>query len=185
MKSISGLLMAVIILLSTQNTFAHIKNIKGHTTEYSQIQSNGETINTSELQKIFDEYFALKDALAQSNAKSVSEKAAALSRQINAVDMNKLSTKEHNIWMGAKRELLKASEEIAGSKSIEKQRKSFAFLSKKMYELMKVSKYADTVYYQHCPMKKENWLSKEKQIKNPYYGSKMMSCGSTVDTLNN
>jgi len=28
-----------------------------------------------------------------------------------------------------------------------------------------------------------NWLSKESSIKNPYYGSKMMRCGSTVETI--
>jgi Protein of unknown function (DUF3347). len=33
-------------------------------------------------------------------------------------------------------------------------------------------------------MKKANWLSSEKEIKNPYYGSTMLTCGSVVDTIN-
>ena len=60
-------------------------------------------------------------------------------------------------------------------------------LSKNIYELIKVSKSAGTVYYQFCPMandgKGANWLSKESAIKNPYYGSQMLTCGKTVETI--
>jgi len=60
-------------------------------------------------------------------------------------------------------------------------------LSKNMYELIKVSKSETPVYYQHCPMandgKGANWLSKENAIKNPYYGSQMLTCGSIVETI--
>jgi hypothetical protein len=28
-----------------------------------------------------------------------------------------------------------------------------------------------------------NWLSKESTIKNPYYGSQMLTCGKTVETI--
>jgi hypothetical protein len=28
-----------------------------------------------------------------------------------------------------------------------------------------------------------NWLSKENAIKNPYYGSSMLSCGKTTETI--
>ena len=60
-------------------------------------------------------------------------------------------------------------------------------LSKNMYELIKVAKPAETVYYQFCPMandgKGANWLSKENGIKNPYYGSQMLTCGKTVETI--
>ena len=28
-----------------------------------------------------------------------------------------------------------------------------------------------------------NWLSKENAVKNPYYGSQMLTCGSTVETI--
>jgi Protein of unknown function (DUF3347). len=42
-------------------------------------------------------------------------------------------------------------------------------------------------YYQYCPMtnggKGANWLSKENANKSPYYGSQMLTCGSTVETI--
>lgn len=60
-------------------------------------------------------------------------------------------------------------------------------LSKNMYGLMKAAKFEQPIYYQFCPMandrKVANWLSKDKTIKNPYYGSEMLSCGKTVETI--
>lgn len=67
------------------------------------------------------------------------------------------------------------------------QRGQFNTLSENMYQLLKVSKQDSTTYYQHCPManggKGANWLSKENAIKNPYYGSAMLTCGKTVETI--
>ncbi|MFY7963827.1 MAG: mercury transporter, partial [Chitinophagaceae bacterium] len=67
------------------------------------------------------------------------------------------------------------------------QRDHFTSLSKNMYELLKAAKANTTVYYQYCPMfnngKGANWLSKEATIKNPYYGSMMLSCGKVQETI--
>jgi len=56
-----------------------------------------------------------------------------------------------------------------------------------MYDLIKTTKPETPVYYQHCPManggKGANWLSKENAVKNPYYGSQMLTCGKTVETI--
>jgi hypothetical protein len=32
-------------------------------------------------------------------------------------------------------------------------------------------------------MQDANWLSKENAVKNPYYGSQMLTCGKTVETI--
>ena len=44
-------------------------------------------------------------------------------------------------------------------------------------------------YLDHCPMandgKGANWLSREKNIKNPYYGKAMLTCGKVTETLKN
>jgi len=56
-----------------------------------------------------------------------------------------------------------------------------------MYLLVKEAKNEVPVYYQFCPMankgKGANWLSLENKVKNPYYGSRMLSCGKVVETL--
>jgi hypothetical protein len=60
-------------------------------------------------------------------------------------------------------------------------------LSENMYALIKVSKTETPTYYQFCPMandgKGANWLSKENAVKNPYYGSQMLTCGKVVETI--
>ncbi|HHL52195.1 MAG TPA: DUF3347 domain-containing protein, partial [Flammeovirgaceae bacterium] len=43
------------------------------------------------------------------------------------------------------------------------------------------------IYYQFCPMARDgagaNWLSRDKDIRNPYFGEAMLTCGETKETL--
>ncbi|MBK6574012.1 MAG: DUF3347 domain-containing protein [Saprospiraceae bacterium] len=141
----------------------------------------------NQLKSIFDNYFALKDALVKSDGKLASSIAKELLSNINAVNMTKLATDEHAIWMKVMKDLAFDAEHIANTKDASHQRDHFMSLSKNMYALIKVSKTETPTYYQFCPMandgKGANWLSKESAIKNPYYGSQMLSCGKTVETI--
>ena len=53
-----------------------------------------------------------------------------------------------------------------------------------MYQLLKVSKqkhlHITNIAQWQNNGKGANWLSKENAVKNPYYGSKMLTCGKTV-----
>lgn len=141
----------------------------------------------NQMQTVFNNYFALKDALVKSDGNSASTKATDLETAINAVKMDILPKNMHTVWMNVINELKGDATHIKGTKDIAHQRNHFIDLSKNMYELIKVSKFSETVYYQFCPMandgKGANWLSRESGIKNPYYGAQMLSCGSTVETL--
>ena len=79
------------------------------------------------------------------------------------------------------------TEHIEETKVVGHQRDHFNTLSDNMYQLLKVSKQETPTFYQHCPManngKGANWLSKENAVKNPYYGSQMLTCGKTVETI--
>ncbi|TXF75207.1 DUF3347 domain-containing protein [Chryseobacterium sp.] len=147
------------------------------------------TQNAPQLKIVFNNYFSVKDALVKTDATSSSAKAAELVKAIKAVEITKLSTEEHTVWMKVMKDLTANAEKIATAKEVSKQREAFALLSKNMYELTNVSKQETPVYYQHCPMynngKGANWLSKEEAIKNPYYGSQMLTCGSVQETINN
>ena len=147
------------------------------------------TQNVPQLKTVFDNYFSVKDALVKTDAGTSSAKASELVKAIKAVEMTKLSNEEHTVWMKVMKDLTANAEKIAVAKDVTKQREIFALLANNMYELAKVSKQETPVYYQHCPMynngKGANWLSKEEAIKNPYYGSKMLTCGSVQETINN
>jgi hypothetical protein len=60
-------------------------------------------------------------------------------------------------------------------------------LSKDMYDLVKAFGAGQTLYKDFCPMYNDNkgaiWLSESKEIKNPYYGKSMSSCGSMKEEL--
>lgn len=155
--------------------------------EMTASANKGTAQNQSQLKVVFDNYFSVKDALIITDAATTSAKATELAASIKAVDMNKLSAEEHTVWMKVMQNLITTAESIAKSKDIVKQRGTFAALSEGIYTLAKISKQDTPVYYQHCPMynggKGANWLSKENEVKNPYYGSQMLTCGSTVETI--
>ncbi|KMQ61682.1 mercury transporter [Chryseobacterium angstadtii] len=143
--------------------------------------------NSSQLTPVFDTYFLVKDALIKSDAGTSSKKAAELVSAAKSVDMNKLSTEEHTVWMNVIKDLTANAEKIAASNDVAKQRTSFSLLSKSLYDLAKASNQSEPVYYMHCPMfnngKGANWLSKEETVKNPFYGSQMLTCGSVQETI--
>lgn len=144
-------------------------------------------LEVNQLKAVFDNYFALKDALVKSDGNLASTKAKELLASIKAVEMSKLTAEEHPVWMKVMKDLAFDAEHIEETKDVGHQRDHFNTLSDNMYQMLKVSKQETPTYYQHCPMyndgKGANWLSKEITIKNPYYGSQMLTCGKTVETI--
>ena len=141
----------------------------------------------NQLKAVFDNYFLVKDAMISSDGNTTSIASKELLTAINNVKMDKLDMDVHMVWMKVVNQIKKDTELISKSKDINKQRNHFTTLSKDIYSLLKVAKYEVPVYFQHCPMyndgKGANWLSKENAVKNPYYGSMMLTCGKTVETI--
>jgi len=172
-------------LTSKSNVAAGVR--REHSSQSEMKQNSQATIKSQQLNAVIESYFSVKDALVKSDANASMQKAIVLVKAIRAVEMTKLSAEEHTTWMKVRNELEQNAQRIAGSKDVAKQRTTFALLSENMYDLAKSSKQDKPIYYQHCPMynngKGAHWLSKESAVKNPYYGSKMMTCGSTKETL--
>lgn len=168
------------------HTAKEIHNVETH--DHSGHTNNAtENQQVNQLKAVFDNYFALKDALVQSDGNTASAKAKDLFNAISVVKMEALTSEEHTAFMKVMNDLSFDAEHISETKDVAHQRDHFISLSKNVYELIKVSKSETPVYYQHCPMandgKGANWLSKENAIKNPYYGSQMLTCGKTVETI--
>lgn len=161
------------------------KEIKAPTTAVATSTQTDST-KASSLQTVYDAYFELKDALVKSDATIAATKAATLLKAINAIKMETLGS-NHMAYMNVEKDLKLNAEHISESKDIAHQRDHFSSLSTAMYQLIKTAKANTTVYYEHCPMyndgKGANWLSKESAIKNPYYGSMMLSCGKVQETI--
>lgn len=145
------------------------------------------TQKENQLKAVFDNYFEVKNALVKTDGNTASTKAGELLSAINAVKMETLKMDEHMVWMKVVANLKEDAEHISDTKYAVHQRDHFATLSKSIHELIQVSKQDTPTYFQHCPMandgKGANWLSKESVVKNPYYGSMMLTCGKTVETI--
>lgn len=167
-----------VVKSETENHSGH----ENHTTD-----SSTKTQDKNQLKAIFDNYFSVKNALVKSDGNSASTSATELLSAINAVKMDNLEMDVHVVWMKVLKNLKGDTKSISETKDIKVQRDHFDTLSVNMYELIKVSKPETPIYYQNCPMandgKGANWLSKENAVKNPYYGSMMLTCGKTIETI--
>lgn len=136
-----------------------------------------DSTSQQQLSQLLTHYYSIKDALVAGNSGTAAIKAEEFLKTANSIDYKIIS--EGNI-----NALVKDATVISGLKDINKQRARFANLSDNMSSLVKLVKFSSEPIYQiYCPMKKANWLSSEKDIKNPYYGSAMLTCGKVVDTI--
>jgi len=180
----------VVAKIETPRVEAKVDDHSGHnhSTTATTTEKPAETKqDVQQLKAVFDNYFAVKDALVKTDGNTSSTKAKELLTAVNAVKMDKLTTEEHTVWMKVMKDLAFDAEHIADTKEASHQRDHFMPLSKNMYALIKVSKTETPTYYQFCPMandgKGANWLSKENAVKNPYYGNQMLTCGKVVETI--
>jgi major membrane immunogen (membrane-anchored lipoprotein) len=77
---------------------------------------------------------------------------------------------------------------IGAAADIEVQRTAFAGLSNDFIARVKQSGLTSgEVYVEYCPMalndKGASWLSNQKDIKNPYFGESMLTCGEVKETI--
>ncbi len=162
-------------------------NASGETGTVKSQTGAQEKATVNQFKTVFDAYFELKEALVKTDFKTATLKARDLSAALTKIDMMKLEPSQHEVWMKVYKDLIAQTDAMVKAKDIEIQRSHFSIVSDNLYELAKVVKPEATIYYQHCPMyqdgKGANWLSVEKTIKNPYYGSQMLSCGKTIETI--
>ena len=86
------------------------------------------------------------------------------------------------------RKLFKDEEVVMNAQNIQQLRNDFVQLNDHLIPLIKEQNTDQKLYVQFCPMANDSngaqWLSKNKAIKNPYYGASMLTCGSVQDSIN-
>lgn len=140
-------------------------------------QSSFAQENTTQTSELLTQYYNIKNALVNGNANTAATNAAEFIKTANSIDDKTLP--------GASRTaLLKDAGNISKTKDIKKQREYFAGFSDKMFALAKTTSLStEPIYQAYCPMEKAGWLSSTASIKNPYFGSSMLTCGKVVETL--
>ncbi|WP_312334843.1 DUF3347 domain-containing protein [Sphingobacterium sp.] len=148
-----------------------------------------ETANFS-IAPIVTDYLALKNALVSDDDKAAASAGKKLLATLNKVDMKAIPADKHKEYMDIADDAKENAEHIGDNAGkIDHQREHLASLSEDVNDLIKLFGTSQTLYQDHCPMFNDGkgaiWLSENKEIKNPYYGSKMISCGKVEKTLDN
>lgn len=165
------------------------KSMMNHTKEIMESFSTSKKFK-EQLQKAYDGYIGLKDALVKTDANAAKTSAENLQKDLTLVDMKLLTNEEaHKQWMQLVPTLKSSNAEIAKTTDVDVQRKYFKVLSEHFIMAVQSFGINEVTYKQYCPMadsdKGAYWLSKEKQVLNPYFGDMMLKCGEVKETINN
>ncbi|MEN3322214.1 DUF3347 domain-containing protein [Mariniflexile soesokkakense] len=128
---------------------------------------------------VLKDYFNLKDALVADNNAKAKELGAALVKSLSTLNVSKFTDAQKAELKDIIEDAMEHAEHISKS-PIEHQREHFKTLSKDITDMVAITGTANTLYQQFCPMydKGSAWLSMNKEVLNPYYGSKMLKCGT-------
>ncbi|WP_339887196.1 DUF3347 domain-containing protein [uncultured Flavobacterium sp.] len=153
-------------------------------TEREITQNNTKNSATS---AILDAYFEIKNGLVADSKEKAAKGGNSLLAAISKFDMSKLSDETHKEYMEIAESAKEHAEHIVKS-PMDHQREHFEALSIDITDLVAILGTDKVVYQDYCPMannnKGANWLSEVKEIKNPYFGSKMLKCGSIKKQIN-
>ena len=138
----------------------------------------------SAFQKSLQSYLKMKDAFVRGDTDKVSAFAKVTSQELKSINSNGLGKMERS-YLDQSINMLRA---IAGNENLENQREHFVILNENMVALaMNITGFETEIYVQKCPMANNNkgakWLSTEKEVRNPYYGKEMLTCGSITERL--
>ncbi len=137
-----------------------------------------------EVKSLLQSYYEIKDALVAGDGDSASDRAEEFVRMMGEMPVNQLDAARQKSWKLRSSKILNEADKIGSTRDLARQRDLFGGFSEQFYNLLEVlDLHQDTVYLQYCPMKKAYWMSAEQEIRNPYYGKSMLTCGTVKDSL--
>ena len=164
---------------------------KGNEVTSEEVEMNdAEKLFMSALEKakvetILSDYFNLKEALVDDDNDKAKTLAGTLAKSLGNLDKAQYSENQQEKLADIITNAAEQSKHISET-DIVKQREHFKILSKDLTNMVAFTGTENTLYQQFCPMYDGGsaWLSKSNNIKNPYYGSKMLTCGKVQKEIN-
>lgn len=140
------------------------------------------------MKEMVAQYLQMKNALANDNGKDAATAGKAFVESMGKMDKNSLTGDKKKKWDDVSDDAKEMAEHIGdNANKIEHQREHFDMLSQDMYDMVKTFGAGQTLYTDFCPMYNDKkgamWLSEAKEIKNPYLGKKMPTCGSVKEEI--
>jgi hypothetical protein len=157
-------------------------------TEAGKPEFTVDQIFQKQISDLYSSYLALKNGFVDSDASKVKTEAGKTKETLAKVDMKLVTEQAHSNWMTYEGEIASSLAKIQESSDVEEQREHFSDLSNAMYKVIKSYGLGGVkAYYEFCPMAFDNkgayWISESEKIRNPYFGEKMLGCGSVEETL--
>lgn len=170
---ISLVAFAVLVAGCTPEKKSEDKTTQEASKEEKVMQASTSEVSSEQLESILSSYFSVKDALVKTDAKEAKSALAKLLETVGS-EFEKINS---------------LTKEMNNKEDVEEIRSGFDELSQEVYALVKenMGNKEQIVYKQYCPMAFNNegayWLSSEKEIRNPYFGDKMLKCGKVQEEL--
>jgi hypothetical protein len=120
------------------------------------------------VKSVYEHYLALQSDLAKDSVKSLNEHANAIAKAVKGDGMKMLSS-----------DVAKQAETLAKTKDLKTAREAFKPLSASLIKYLADHKAGKGTYHEaYCPMVKASWLQQGTDIRNPYMGKEMLTCGT-------
>lgn len=147
-----------------------------------------DTDNIVSIREIVNAYLLMKNAFTEDNSTGAASAGKKLEAAFKNFDKTALTTAQLKTYEDVEADAREHAEHIgAYGGNIEHQREHFEMLSKDIYDLVKAFGSGQVLYKIFCPMysngKGAYWLSETKEIRNPYFGNKMLTCGTIQEEL--
>jgi len=170
-----------------ENTESH-ENHEGSTaTTNTSSFKDVDAIVVAQLDQIVQHYIHLKNGMVASSSAETKAGAKGMLDAISAVDTLKFTPDQKKAYDDQIGKIKENASHIMGSEDIGHQRGHLNPLSESTYNLIRSFGKAKAMYYQFCPMANDSkggyWISETEEIKNPYFGDDMLTCGEVKETL--
>lgn len=141
-----------------------------------------------QLTAVYKAQLDLQDAFLATDAVGTKEQVPMVKTALEKVNMSLVKGEMHNHWMASLKVLNETLDKMSATKDIKMQRLAYADFNDALYSAIKMfGTSGETIYYQFCPMARDNegayWLSAVKDIKNPYFGDAMLTCGENKEVI--
>lgn len=150
--------------------------------------SKAEAKNAVSIKEIVGAYLQIKNAFTNDNSTAAASAGTALETAFKNFHKAALTAVQKKTFEDVEDDAREHAEHIGkNGGNIAHQREHFEPLSNDMYDLVKAFGSGQVLYKDFCPMynnkKGAAWISETKEIKNPYYGKAMPTCGSIKEEI--
>jgi hypothetical protein len=147
-----------------------------------------DTKATVSIKEILAPYLQMKNAFTKDNANDAAAAGTALETAFENFDTTVLTDSQKKLFDDIADDAKEHGEHIGkNGGNIKHQREHFEMLTDDIYDLVKSFGAGQILYKDFCPMYNDGkgafWISETKEIKNPYFGKAMSTCGTIKEEM--